>query len=592
MNLFIKNGTDTICAGDTLTLHATGNVTSYSWSPSANLFNVGADTAMVSPMSSGVYTVTGTDANGCTGIGMTSLVVKTTPTVTSSVSPNDTVCAGTMTTLAGMGAVSYSWSGGITNNTSFTPTSSGSYIVTGTGANGCSAMDTVNMTINSGPSVSTSPNTVTVCSGSSAAIVATGASTYLWSLGSAVGDTLFVSATATSGSYLVTGTDAQGCTDVSTFMLTSSPSSGDLTLASAGNVLSNAGLQSAAFIHPNDGLTYHYYDASCNLISSLQESAGGLSLGLVNAQVSVGASTPLYNGQPYIARWYDISPANQGSATVTLYFTDDDFIDYNAGNGSFPNVATNAGAATSTTNLAITKTNGPLGTNAPTVINVTANWNSGSSRWEVSFPVTGFSQFRLHTRNPGNTPLLVDYKSFTVRKLGTADLIEWTTVNEFNSKHFNIQRSADGLGFETLGQVSTKAQNDERSELSYSFEDKNPQIGHNYYRLEQVGIDHKKQYTDVIDIIWRAVSATGNVVNIYPNPAKDKLNVDISLHQEVALEVRLVDMSGRVVKLVHTNGTEGLNSLRISLDDIAPGVYGIQIYESGRLTHVNKVRKN
>ena len=195
-----QNGTDTICVGDTLTLHAIGNATSYSWSPSANLFNVGADTAMVSPMSSGVYTVTATDANGCTGIGMTSLVVKTTPTVTSSVSPNDTVCAGTMTTLAGMGAVSYSWSGGITNNTSFTPASSGSYIVTGTGANGCSAMDTVSLTINTG---TTNTISVTVCN-----TYTSPSSNYTWT---------------TSGTYMDTINSAGGCDSILTINLTVNP---------------------------------------------------------------------------------------------------------------------------------------------------------------------------------------------------------------------------------------------------------------------------------------------------------------------------------------------------------------------------------
>ena len=541
----------------------------------SNSINATACNTYTSPSSnytwttSGTYQDTLTNANGCDSVLTIALTINNSMSAT--ISP---VACNTYTSPSS----NYTW------------TTSGTYMDTVLTVAGCDSILTINLTINTSPTIVVSPTTVTTCSTSSSHIVASGAVAYIWMPGSINGNTLLLPANATSGTYTVTGLAANGCTGTASVAVTVSAINGNLSQAMTSNSASIAGTQIDSAIQPNNGQTYSYFDGSCNIIASVQEAAGGGSLGMVTSAVTVAAATPVYQGQPYIARWYDISPENQGPANVTLYFTDDDFIVYNANNGSFPNVATNAGSATTTTNLAISKTNGPLGTNTTTVINVTANWNAATSRWEITFPVTGFSQFRLHARNPGNAALPVEYKNFSVRKLGNSDIVEWTTVNELNNKHFSIQRSTDGQNFVTLGQVKTKALNGvSSSELSYDFIDANPQTGHNYYRLAQVDIDQNTRYTEVIDIVW---GTAGSVVKVYPNPTQDKLNIDLSTDKVTQLEIRLLDMSGRVVKSVLTKSVKGLNNITLSLDEIADGIYGIQIYENNQLTHINKVRKN
>ncbi len=192
--------------------------------------------------------------------------------------------------------------------------------------------------------------------------------------------------------------------------------------------------------------------------------------------------------------------------------------------------------------------------------------------------------------NPNCFPLNVDYKTFKVTKLTTSDLVEWTTVAEQNNKWFNILRSNDGQVFETLGTVNSKAiGGNSNSELNYSFVDQYPQVGHNYYKLEQVDFDNSKRYTNVIDIIW---GRDGSVVSIYPNPAKDILNIDISAAKVAQTEIKLLDMSGRVVKSIIAQSVKGMNHMTLDLSDMADGVYGVQVFENNKLTHVSKVRKN
>jgi len=416
--------------------------------------------------------------------------------------------------------------------------------------------------------------------------------TWTWNPGALMGAMQTILPPVTDSTYIVTQTHpTTGCTAMDTVMVNPASASGDLTQAMANNTASMAGTSCDTLTQPNDGSSNSYYDASCNIIAGVTEPAGGASLGNVSVCANVDPSVQSYNGQPYVRRWFDINPDTNGPADVTLYFTDEDFSTYNAGSGAFDTIATNAGGAT-TTQICITQVSGgPLGTGTPTVHGpLTATWDSVNMRWDVTFPVTGFSEFYCHPCNALNSALSADYKSYTVTKQATSDLVEWTTVSEENSKLFNVQRSANGQNFETIGTVNSQAINgNSNEELNYSFVDENPQVGHNYYMLEQVDFDNNTSYTKAIDIIW---GANGSTVSIYPNPAKSILNIDLSAAKASQTEIKLVDMSGRVVKSVLTQSEKGLNHVTIDLSDISVGIYGVQVFENNKLTHVSKVRKN
>ncbi len=340
-----------------------------------------------------------------------------------------------------------------------------------------------------------------------------------------------------------------------------------------------------------DGTTISYYDSGCFLIATVNDNAGGNTLGATVSTVNLGATAGVHNGQPFVRRWYQITPTNNGPATVTIYANQSDFDNYNsvvaAPYDSLPSTGSNTDPKIA--NIHVTKNDdGGLSVNPIVLIPTSVNWNG--TYWEITVATPAFSQFRIHSANPANTPLSVQYKEFTVAKQATADLVEWTTFNEKNNSRFNVQRSADGITFETLGPVNSKAVNGlSVSELNYNFLDENPQIGHNYYRLEQVDMDNSKNYTKTIDIIW---GAEGSVVSIYPNPTKDFVNIDLSTDKVSQVEIKLLDMSGRVVKSVLARTAKGMNYIKLELAELATGVYGVQIYENNKLSHASTVRKN
>lgn len=176
---------NTACEGSEITLSGSG-AQSYTWTG-----GVTDGVPFNQPPSTVTYTVTGTDANGCTNTSSISITVYPNPTVGINALPSNTVCSGQSLTLNGTGSgTTYSWSGGITDGTPFTPTASDVYTVTATDGNGCTNTTSISVVVNPLPSVTASSNSP-VCSGSDIQLNATSASgtSCLWS-----GPNAFISA--------------------------------------------------------------------------------------------------------------------------------------------------------------------------------------------------------------------------------------------------------------------------------------------------------------------------------------------------------------------------------------------------------------
>ena len=206
----------TICAGASTTITASG-ATTYAWMPG----NLSGATITVSPIATTTYTVTGTDANGCLNTATRIITVNPLPVVTAT-STAAAVCAGASVTLTGGGALTYVWSGGVTNAVSFIPTATTTYTVTGTNINGCVNTATITVTVNPLPVVTTTTTAPSICIGASTTITANGATTYAWMPGNLTGATITVSPTATT-TYTVTGTNANGCVNTATRIITVNP---------------------------------------------------------------------------------------------------------------------------------------------------------------------------------------------------------------------------------------------------------------------------------------------------------------------------------------------------------------------------------
>jgi hypothetical protein len=211
----------TICQGGGVVLNAnTGTGLSYQWRLNNN--NIpNAVSASYTANQAGSYVVIVTNSGGCSSTSApVTITVNALPTLSTTASPT-TICAGSSAVLGASGANTYLWMPGNLTGSSVTvfPTSTTTFTVTGTSANGCSNTSTRTITVNPAPIISTSANDYSICVGSSTTLNATGASSYTWQPGNISGQNITVTPSVTT-TYTVTGVGSNACTGTSTLTIT------------------------------------------------------------------------------------------------------------------------------------------------------------------------------------------------------------------------------------------------------------------------------------------------------------------------------------------------------------------------------------
>lgn len=235
-----------LCPGASLLLDAGFGFTSYLWTG-------GSTTQTRTVNAAGTYSVTVSNSQGCTATDTVLVNAATNPVV--NLGPDLLLCSANSLVLdAGAGFTTYQWSGGGTGQTR-TVTSAGTYSVTVTNAQGCTAADTLVVSSATSTLVNLGPDTL-LCNATSLSLNAgPGFASYLWS-GGGTGQTMIATV---SGSYAVTVTNAQGCTDADTITVTlgASPSVNlgiDRVLCPGGSALLNAGSGFSSYLW-STGLT-------------------------------------------------------------------------------------------------------------------------------------------------------------------------------------------------------------------------------------------------------------------------------------------------------------------------------------------------
>jgi hypothetical protein len=170
----------------------------------------------VAPTTTTTYTASAT-VPGCPQSFDTLDVIVSLPVVTAHAPL--VVCAEDALVLYGTGAESYSWDNGVTDSLAFEAMTTTTYIVTGTDSIGCLDSDTITVTVNQLPIVSAGTD-FDVCEGNEITLAGQGAVSYNWT-NSITDNTPFEP--ATTATYVVTGTDGNGCMMTDTITVTVNP---------------------------------------------------------------------------------------------------------------------------------------------------------------------------------------------------------------------------------------------------------------------------------------------------------------------------------------------------------------------------------
>lgn len=151
----------------------------------------------------------------------------------------------------------------------------------------------------------------------------------------------------------------------------------------------------------------------------------------------------------------------------------------------------------------------------------------------------------------------------------------WETLTESNNKGFDIEKSADGRAFNKIGFVVGKGNTGERS--VYQFTDPATAGRAQYYRLKQVDKDGKSKYSQVVKLTLDALPL--QLVSVV-NPMSTNLIFTLNDAPKKAMEVKLLDISGRTVLQQRFNGN-GSNVYRLNVHQLPNGAYTLLVQTEG-----------
>ena len=223
-----------------------------------------------------------------------------------------------------------------------------------------------------------------------------------------------------------------------------------------------------------------------------------------------------------------------GNQTVQLFFGNDD----NVIDGSSLTVVKN-------TYLMPTNWFDIGGTGGPTYSGGT---NLSGSITSASGPSSfnSFSTFTLGNTSSGINALAITLLDFTAVPDNNEVDIKWSVASGGNSNYYTVQKSQDGMNFQTIDVV--KASANITSTSNYSTIDVNPFSGISYYRLKLTATNGQVSYSKIVPVTL--ILSQDVYFKIYPNPAEAKgvTNLEVKgMNVNSNIAVNIYDIMGKKV---------------------------------------------
>jgi hypothetical protein len=177
------------------------------------------------------------------------------------------------------------------------------------------------------------------------------------------------------------------------------------------------------------------------------------------------------------------------------------------------------------------------------------------------------------------TSLPVNLVSFTGTNRNGANLLQWSTASEQNSSRYEIQRSENGNDFNTIATVGAAGNSDKL--INYQYEDRQlANVAKYYYRLKMVDKDGSTKYSAVIFI----KNSTSTLATVYPNPARDKITINISDNSLLHTKALLTDANGKVLQRISINST----GTPVNLSQYVRGTYLVKFQDGSSVKIVKE----
>ncbi|THU38365.1 hypothetical protein FAM09_16965 [Niastella caeni] len=210
------------------------------------------------------------------------------------------------------------------------------------------------------------------------------------------------------------------------------------------------------------------------------------------------------------------------------------------------------------------------------------SWNTtGAKNLSVAIQNGSCTVYRFGLSFLAQGTLPLQFTSLTGNVINDKATLNWSTFDENNTSHFVIERSVNGVQYESIGTV--KCYNMPGSH-SYSFTD--PKYSSpSFYRLKQVDINGLAQFSSVV-IIKKATDVVD--VNLYPSRAGNAVTYAITIKQPATATMQIVNTVGQVIINRSIKLSQGVNVQTLDVSQLSVGQYFLSLSIPG---HVNGISK-
>jgi|694.fasta_scaffold14861_3 lysophospholipase L1-like esterase len=183
------------------------------------------------------------------------------------------------------------------------------------------------------------------------------------------------------------------------------------------------------------------------------------------------------------------------------------------------------------------------------------------------------------------TLLPVTYAKFNIQQVDNRIKLSWETATESNNDFFRVERSPDGIQFSPIGTV--KGNLNSNSSKKYAFIDDKPLAGKNHYRLAQVDLNGRTQYSKILSInFFTSLSTT-----IYPNPASDVLQVSVKPSARSAISIEIIGANGSKVYQRNNIMVVSNNTISVPVMNLQKGWYLMKVSSPMGTEHLRFIKQ-
>lgn len=197
--------------------------------------------------------------------------------------------------------------------------------------------------------------------------------------------------------------------------------------------------------------------------------------------------------------------------------------------------------------------------------------------WDVAPTITQIATaganytFRSVAFSPYDSTLPLNLTSFKASSLGNNAILKWITNNETNVKEFVVEKSTDGINFNTVKAIPAKNE----ASNTYNLTDWNIESVANYYRIKVIDNDGSTTFSNI-----ETVTTKGQLVlNIYPNPATDNISLSFPEVRKDAL-LQIFTLGGKKIKEINLKPSS--TQLNVNVSDYSSGQYILTVTDGDK----------